>query len=697
MVPVTVVYEQDFEDNYDAYLTSIKNTYGNSSDLSDRQSTDNEVFAIGKYENRTTTFVIPLTEETETITIGTTNTGTEEEPVETPVTATVPKGIKIQGNNFYVQTEFDYKINESTPGTNCSYSAGGMLLTGFRTDENPYELLSGQAAYGTVYHQYDPSDSSAVLTTYSMASSNSSKVTSSSGQYIGDADVNKWHRIKIVAQVTNSSGNMSTSNKIYFYVDGELVNTKYLNSSVVNYSDGYIRFLRQHLSYGRQSIDNISVVTYNDLADAPVEKGALVAAIRDFEAEYTSYTSSDRAVELLDAAKAVYNNADATAENVTEAITKVNTAANIFNPEEGIAVFLRDGKIIVNGSVSSETALDDEYKTVLAYYGENDELLTVEMSEGAKVEEGNNPVYFESELYFPYQRVVAYVWTTNKLIPLCTPASDTFTALKVLAIGNSFSQDAMTYLYQIAENSGEFDVILLANAYNGGCSLEEHMGYINNNSADYSYEIYGAKKTSTADQTLETIIKDENWNLITLQQNSANSGVVDTYSYLPDLISWVKENKTNPHAKLAWHMTWAYSQDKLDSYSKYDQDQMTMYNAIVSAVRSKVLTNDDISFIIPSGTAIQNLRTTGIDEALITRDGQHVGHEVGRYAAGLTWFKKITGHSIDNITYMPGDYVSSTADDGNDVADVNEKNLPIIKECVNNAIDTPLAVTQYTE
>lgn len=92
----------------------------------------------------------------------------------------------------------------------------------------------------------------------------------------------------------------------------------------------------------------------------------------------------------------------------------------------------------------------------------------------------------------------------------------------------------------------------------------------------------------------------------------------------------------------------------------------------------------------------------------------HLGREVGRYTAGLTWFKKITGLSIDNITYIPGDY--SNAECGyfdeekgevcelgcankysNDTADVNETTLPIIRKCVNNAIKTPMSITQYTE
>ena len=43
---------------------------------------------------------------------------------------------------------------------------------------------------------------------------------------------------------------------------------------------------------------------------------------------------------------------------------------------------------------------------------------------------------------------------------------------KVLAIGNSFSEDATHFLHQICESSGiENEVV---NLYVGGCSLERH-------------------------------------------------------------------------------------------------------------------------------------------------------------------------------------------------------------------------------
>ena len=58
--------------------------------------------------------------------------------------------------------------------------------------------------------------------------------------------------------------------------------------------------------------------------------------------------------------------------------------------------------------------------------------------------------------------------------------------IKLLAIGNSFSDDAIEhYLYDIAYAAG--DTIIIGNMYIGGCSLERHYNNSINNSPNYSY------------------------------------------------------------------------------------------------------------------------------------------------------------------------------------------------------------------
>lgn len=265
---------------------------------------------------------------------------------------------------------------------------------------------------------------------------------------------------------------------------------------------------------------------------------------------------------------------------------------------------------------------------------------------------------------------------------------DSGKTLKILAVGNSFSQDAMAHLYQIAASCG-YQNIVLGNMYIGGCTLATHWENASGDKPAYQYQ----KNTSGSwsyysNTTLLNGIKDEDWDVITLQQASGYSGVSDSYnSDLTNLVSYIEENKTNPDAKIGWHMTWAYQNGSTHSdFPKYSSDQMTMYNAIVSAVQNKILTNDSIDLVIPAGTAIQNVRSSYIGDTL-TRDGYHLSYNLGRYIAALTWFKAVTGLSIDDITYVPS------------ISEIPSEYLPIIKEAVNNAVSNPYSVTQssYTD
>ena len=58
--------------------------------------------------------------------------------------------------------------------------------------------------------------------------------------------------------------------------------------------------------------------------------------------------------------------------------------------------------------------------------------------------------------------------------------------IKLLAIGNSFSVDALQYFYQIASSLG-IERIEIGNLYIGSCSLERHLRNITNEVPEYTY------------------------------------------------------------------------------------------------------------------------------------------------------------------------------------------------------------------
>lgn len=254
--------------------------------------------------------------------------------------------------------------------------------------------------------------------------------------------------------------------------------------------------------------------------------------------------------------------------------------------------------------------------------------------------------------------------------------------IKILSIGNSFSDDATQWLGHILMEMG-YD-IYLGNLYIGGCSIDTHWDNAQNGEKKYDYRTCQWGSWKSTKQSLEYGIKAQEWDIITVQQVSQNSGMPETFGNLQNLLDFINAKKKNPDAKVFWHMTWAYEGDSTHSgFPNYNSDQMTMYNAIVNAAKEKILTNNAFTGVIPSGTAVQNLRTSYLGDH-ITRDGYHLSYDVGRYTAALTWAKYLTGESIDAVKYTPKEYPNVA------------NHLPAIKEAVNNAVAKPFEVTQAT-
>ena len=225
--------------------------------------------------------------------------------------------------------------------------------------------------------------------------------------------------------------------------------------------------------------------------------------------------------------------------------------------------------------------------------------------------------------------------------------------IKLLAIGNSFSEDALEhYLHGLAAASG--DTIIIGNMYIGGCSLERHYNNSINNSSTYSYrKIIDGVKTTTPDFNLIDAIVDEDWDYISLQQVSSLSGQLESYfPYINHLIEFVKEHSTNPDVDFVLHATWAYEQSSTHAgFANYDNDQVSMYNAIIDAT-NRVANETGIKIIIPAGTAIQNGRTTSLGDTFCS-DGYHLEHNYGRYTASCAWYEKLFQKSVLGNSFFP--------------------------------------------
>ena len=213
--------------------------------------------------------------------------------------------------------------------------------------------------------------------------------------------------------------------------------------------------------------------------------------------------------------------------------------------------------------------------------------------------------------------------------------------LKILSIGNSFSQNAQRYLKGIADAAGI--EIYNANLYIGGCSFERHIKCLHENLADYSLEIGGHSTGRYV--TVSEGLALEDWDIVTLQEASPRSYKYDEFApYLEELAAYVR--KTCPRAKIALHMTWGYgSEERLLPRGFGCQRDMYERIKIAYASARKLISAD---MVIPSGEIMQLMTDAGLT---VHDDGAHASRGIGEYGLGLCWLRKLFGVSVKGNSF----------------------------------------------
>lgn len=210
--------------------------------------------------------------------------------------------------------------------------------------------------------------------------------------------------------------------------------------------------------------------------------------------------------------------------------------------------------------------------------------------------------------------------------------------IKILAVGNSFSQDA-TALLQLLDGD-----LFVRNLYIGGCSLETHVAESRADGASYDYEENGADCLGRC-VTLKEGLCAEKWDYVTVQQCSGLSGKAETYyPYLTELISYIKKYSD---AEIVFHQTWAYEVgSEHPQFADYGNCQAEMWRQIKAASENAAFCEN--MRLIKTGEFIQSLRGTEFfnkDKGGLglCRDGYHLSFNYGRYAAALVWRYFFTG------------------------------------------------------
>lgn len=213
--------------------------------------------------------------------------------------------------------------------------------------------------------------------------------------------------------------------------------------------------------------------------------------------------------------------------------------------------------------------------------------------------------------------------------------------MRVLAIGNSYSQDATRYLHDIAKADG--CNLQAANLYIGNCTLELHHKNMQSGARDYELQFDGHMTGFFL--SMDEALTSRKWDVVTLQQRSALSGYYDTYfPYLQELADHVRT--LQPEAKIVLHQTWAYEEGsaRLSEIAKFTTaTEMLEHICTAYARAAEAICADGI---IPSGELFGKLLAGGVPS--VHRDSTHATLGLGRYALGLLWYRMLTGAKTAN-------------------------------------------------
>lgn len=225
--------------------------------------------------------------------------------------------------------------------------------------------------------------------------------------------------------------------------------------------------------------------------------------------------------------------------------------------------------------------------------------------------------------------------------------------IKILAIGNSFTGDATSFLQKLARGGGKELTLFVAAV--GGYSLEEHVARLQAFEADPKDprgRPYGKKDTS-----LREALQKEDWDVVTIQQSSVRSTKPETFEpSMTILVEYIRKHA--PGARILLFEPWAYPDDYYDQVKSLKLDHTSM-RAKVKSVYQEVSEKTGIE-IIPVGEAFER---AGGSEAPITLTNPNDKHcnSQGRYLSGAVFYEAIFRDGVEGNSFRPPKVTSEEA------------------------------------
>jgi len=273
----------------------------------------------------------------------------------------------------------------------------------------------------------------------------------------------------------------------------------------------------------------------------------------------------------------------------------------------------------------------------------------------------------------------------------------------ILVIGNSLSRDAFGYVPAILEENCPNIDVNMSILYIGGVALSSHWFNINNEYYMFTNDEYVGieKKWTLTKDTGKNVIESREWDLVVLQEGSVSGRTYSiTINNVYNISNYLKS--IFPNNKVAYMINPSHG-DGDSSLGSYSSDEVW---EMFATTAYELCENNDVDYIIPCGTAIQNARHTYLDSlgswGHLTYDGTHLQEGlpclIDAYAATQALFDileidasikdsnlQITQQWVKdkNIPGQHGKVIGGTAED-----------YELCKKCALEAINNPYSITE---
>ena len=295
--------------------------------------------------------------------------------------------------------------------------------------------------------------------------------------------------------------------------------------------------------------------------------------------------------------------------------------------------------------------------------------------------------------------------------------------VRLLSIGNSYSDDALAYVPFILQNMGADVDIQIGILMQSSASMDTHVSNWENETAAYSFRLYdggSSWKQLSGTKSIQWALDNYTWDIITMQQSSQGAYTWSTYQPAVNKLANYIGAYIDYAVKFVWYQPQARPA-QTNSGANWADETITEHYESTALASEKILDETICEFVVPVGTAIQNARTIAslkamgayADNALNTselgyltpNDGVHLQEGLPCQIAAYTFvlallklygmeYMSIIGETTrataewaadKNIPSPHGDYVGAT-----------DANCLIGQQCAIMAMRHPFEVTDMS-